>query len=71
MAYTFDACSQTPYIYDNATQVMVSYDDAASFQAKGRWIRERRLAGFEMFEAAGDYHDILLDGMNKGLDGTS
>ena len=71
MAYTFDACSQTPYIYDNATQVMVSYDDAASFQAKRRWIREKRLAGFEMFEAAGDYHDILLDGMNKGLDGTS
>ena len=67
IVYAFDACSQTPYVYDNATQIMVSYDDVASFEAKGRWIREKGVAGFEMFEAAGDYHDILLDGINRGL----
>ncbi|KAI1793006.1 glycoside hydrolase superfamily [Ganoderma leucocontextum] len=67
IVYTSDACSQTSYIYDNAPQVMVSYDDAGSFEAKGRWIREKQLAGYEMFEAAGDYYDILLDDINKGL----
>jgi chitinase len=29
--YRFDACSRTPYLYSPATQVMITYDDAASF----------------------------------------
>ncbi|OCB89110.1 glycoside hydrolase [Sanghuangporus baumii] len=61
MVYTFDECSQTPYVYNPSTQVLVSYDDATSFSAKGQYIRDSGLAGFAMWQAGGDSDDILLD----------
>ncbi|KAH8984623.1 glycoside hydrolase family 18 protein [Lactarius akahatsu] len=59
--YTFDNCSQTPFVYNPKSQVMVSYDDATSFAAKGEYIRDAGLAGFAMWEAGSDSDDILLD----------
>ncbi|KAH9027953.1 chitinase [Lactarius pseudohatsudake] len=59
--YTFDNCSQTPFVYNPKSQVMVSYDGATSFAAKGEYIRDAGLAGFAMWEAGGDSDDILLD----------
>ncbi|TCD65196.1 hypothetical protein EIP91_002982 [Steccherinum ochraceum] len=59
--YLFDDCSQTPFIYDVDSQVMVSYDNAQSFAAKGDFIKQSGLRGFAMWEAAGDSNDILLD----------
>ncbi|KAH9040551.1 hypothetical protein EDB84DRAFT_1646970 [Lactarius hengduanensis] len=50
--YVFDNCSKT---------VMVSYDDAASFAAKGHYIKDAGLAGFVLWQAGGDSRDILLD----------
>ncbi|KAL5514322.1 hypothetical protein ACEPAG_2410 [Sanghuangporus baumii] len=61
MVYAFDECSQTPYIYNPSTQVLVSYDDARSFSAKGQFIHDSGLAGFAMWQAGGDSDDILLD----------
>ncbi|KAL5476829.1 hypothetical protein ACEPAI_3015 [Sanghuangporus weigelae] len=61
MVYAFDECSQTPYIYNPNTQVLVSYDDATSFSAKGQFIRDSGLAGFAIWQAGGDSDDILLD----------
>jgi len=40
---------------------MVSYDDAQSFAAKGRFIKEQNLRGFAIWEAAGDMDNILLN----------
>ena len=40
---------------------MVAFDDATSFAAKGDFIKTSNLRGFAMWEAGGDYHDILLD----------
>ncbi|PBK97675.1 glycoside hydrolase family 18 protein [Armillaria gallica] len=59
--YVFDNCSQTPFIYNTTTEVMISYDNAESFAAKGQFIADMDLAGFAMWEAGGDYHNILLD----------
>ncbi|KIJ18459.1 chitinase [Paxillus involutus ATCC 200175] len=59
--YRFDSCSQTPYVYNATSQVMISFDNADSFAAKGNYIKETGLRGFAMWEAAGDYDDILLD----------
>ncbi|KAI0644731.1 chitinase [Trametes meyenii] len=61
MDYRFDECSQTPYVYNKQTNVMVSFDDARSFAAKGAFIKAQRLRGFAMWEAGGDSGDILLD----------
>ena len=67
IAYRFDECSQTPYVYKPDTQVMVSYDDARSFAAKGKFINDQGLLGFAMWEAAGDSDDILLDAISDAI----
>jgi len=59
--YRFDSCSQTPYVYNSTSQVMVSYDNVQSFAAKGSFIASDGLRGFAMWEAGGDSNDILLD----------
>lgn len=59
--FRFDECSQTPYVYNQTSGIMVSYDDATSFAAKGDFIKSLGLRGFAMWEAGGDYDDILLD----------
>ena len=48
------------------SQVMISFDDAKSFEAKGRFIAESGLAGHVMWQAAADYHDILIDSVRNG-----
>ncbi|RPD56909.1 glycoside hydrolase [Lentinus tigrinus ALCF2SS1-7] len=65
--YRFDECSQTPYVYNPDTQVMVSYDDTRSFAAKGQFINDAGLLGFAMWEAAGDYNDMLLDAISEAI----
>ncbi|KAI0682991.1 glycoside hydrolase [Cytidiella melzeri] len=64
--YRFDECSQTAYVYNETSQVMVSFDDAPSFSAKGQFIKSEGLRGFAMWEAGGDFHDILLDSIRGG-----
>ncbi|KAF7301988.1 Glycoside hydrolase family 18 protein [Mycena indigotica] len=59
--YMYDTCTQTPFVYNTTTKVMISYDDARSFAAKGAWIKSAGLAGFAIWEAGGDPNDILLD----------
>lgn len=63
----FDSCSQTPYVYNKDSQVMVSYDDRASFSAKGAYIKQTGLRGFSMWEAGGDYKDLLLDAIRLSV----
>ncbi|KAI0661423.1 chitinase [Cubamyces menziesii] len=65
--YRFDACSQTPYVYNESTDVMVSFDDARSFAAKGQFIKSQKLLGFSMWEAGGDHNDILLDSIRDAV----
>ncbi|KZT10932.1 glycoside hydrolase family 18 protein [Laetiporus sulphureus 93-53] len=65
--YRYDECSQTPYVYNQCTQVMVSYDNAESFAAKGSYIASTNLRGFAMWEAGGDYNDILLNSIRKAV----
>lgn len=48
-------------------EVTVSYDDAESFAAKGHFINTQGLLGFTMWEAGGDYQDILLDSGAMGI----
>ncbi|TFY56462.1 hypothetical protein EVJ58_g7623 [Rhodofomes roseus] len=59
--YLWDSCSSTPFVYNSNTQVMVSYDDANSFTAKGKYILNSGLRGWAMWEAASDYDNMLVD----------
>ncbi|VDB82806.1 unnamed protein product [Peniophora sp. CBMAI 1063] len=59
--YEFDGCSQTPAVYNATSGVWVSYENVRSFTAKGEFIKKLGLRGFAMWEAGGDYNDLLLD----------
>ncbi|KDQ55696.1 glycoside hydrolase family 18 protein [Jaapia argillacea MUCL 33604] len=64
--YRYDTCSQTPYVYNTTSDVMISFDNARSFAEKGRFIDWASLGGFAMWEAGGDRDDILLDAIRAG-----
>jgi len=68
IAYRYDDCSQTPYVYNPTSQVMVSFDNAQSFAAKGQFINDSGMRGFAMWDAGGDYEDMLLDAI-RGTSG--
>ncbi|KAI0252958.1 glycoside hydrolase [Lactifluus subvellereus] len=65
--YAFDSCSETPFVYNSKAQILVAYDDAFSFIAKGKYIKDAGLAGFVMWHAAGDSHDILLNAISSAV----
>lgn len=44
---------------------MVSYDDPQSFAAKGKFIVDHNLLGFAVWQAAGDYNNLLLDSIHS------
>jgi chitinase len=72
MDYRFDECSKTPYVYNPNTGVMISYDDASSFAAKGQFIKENGLGGFAVWYGPGDSsNDILLNAINGAISGSS
>ncbi|KAJ6491315.1 glycoside hydrolase family 18 protein [Mycena vitilis] len=65
--YVFDSCSQTPFVYNSTSQVMVSYDDATSLAAKGQFINAQGLAGFAVWDVTGDQDNILLDSLHESM----
>ncbi|KAF8663385.1 hypothetical protein AX16_000960 [Volvariella volvacea WC 439] len=65
IAHRYDTCSQTPYVYNAKTEIMVSFDNAQSFAAKGHFIKSTGLRGFAMWEAGGDYKNTLLNSIRK------
>ncbi|KAL0575358.1 hypothetical protein V5O48_006609 [Marasmius crinis-equi] len=65
LPHRFDECSQTDYVYDAEKEIMVSYDSAKSWASKGKYIADSGLAGFAIWQAGGDYHDILLDSVRN------
>ena len=67
IVYRYDECTQTPYAYNKTDGIMVSYDDVRSFEAKGKFVKAMKLGGFAVWEAAGDYNDLLLDAILDGV----
>ncbi|KAK2042639.1 family 18 glycosyl hydrolase [Colletotrichum somersetense] len=67
IATGYDNCSQTPFLYDEAAQIWVSYDNVKSLSVKGNYITSNKLAGFAMWEAGGDYKNILLDAIRSSV----
>ncbi|KAJ2913290.1 hypothetical protein MD484_g7133, partial [Candolleomyces efflorescens] len=65
ISYRYDSCSQTPYVYNATSEIMVSFDNAQSFAAKGSFIRSTGLKGFALWEAGGDYNNILINSIRS------
>ncbi|KAG1744095.1 uncharacterized protein EDB91DRAFT_1246978 [Suillus paluster] len=58
-AFTIDMTS-APYVYNETSHVMISFNNVQSFSAKGKYIKKTGLRGFAMWEG-GDYNDMLVD----------
>jgi len=46
--FRYGICSQTPYVYNAQSEVMVSFDNAALVVAKGKYILETKLRDFSV-----------------------
>jgi len=46
---------------------MISFDNAQSFAAKGKYIKDAGLRGFALWEAASDYNNILIDAITEAI----
>ncbi|KAF9462447.1 endochitinase [Collybia nuda] len=66
IAYRYDECSETPYVYNPETETLVTFDNAQSFASKGDFIKTMGLKGFAMWEAAGDPNNILINAILNG-----
>lgn len=55
-----------PDMYNETSNIWVSYDNAQSFGEKGKFVLNNGLGGFTMYEAGGDYDDILVNAIRKG-----
>ncbi|KAM5350289.1 hypothetical protein ACJ41O_006794 [Fusarium nematophilum] len=67
IAHTFDDCSKTPAVYNETSEIWVSYDDARSFREKGKFVLKKGLGGFATYEAGGDYNNILINAIRKAV----
>ena len=67
MVYTYDSCSQTPYLYDPSTEVLFAYDDPVSYTAKGNFIKQQGLRGFAMWETEGDSNGLLVKAIRAAI----
>ncbi|KAG6826963.1 hypothetical protein H0H92_013737 [Tricholoma furcatifolium] len=67
ISYFFDNCSQTPFVYSNTSQILISYDNAESFSDKGKFITDHGLLGFAMYDVTGDYDNILVDAITSAM----
>ncbi|KAH6915081.1 endochitinase [Coprinopsis sp. MPI-PUGE-AT-0042] len=63
--YRFDSCSQTPYVYNKTSEIMVSFDNVQSMAAKGAFIKQNNLRGFATWEAGGDWNNMLLNSIRE------
>ena len=64
--YYYDNKAHAPYIFKPSTGDLISYDDPASVQAKGAYVRTNSMAGLFAWEIDADNGDIL-NAMHEGL----
>lgn len=68
----WDEEAAVPYLYNEESQIFVSYEDAESLEMKCRYVMEHRLGGVMFWEYFNDPSGVLLDTIETGLhrDGT-
>ena len=67
MTRYWDSVSKVPYLWDPATGVFISYDDAQSMRAKARYLDSLGLGGVMLWELSSDRGGVLIDALNAEL----
>ena len=63
--------AKVPWLYNPNTQIMISYDDAASIEEKGDYINSENLGGAMFWEFSGDKYAVLLNTVYETLNDTT
>ncbi|MFA1283601.1 glycosyl hydrolase family 18 protein [Citrobacter telavivensis] len=66
----YDAVAEAPYVFNKATGDLISYEDARSTTAKGKYVLANKLGGLFAWSIDSDNGDIL-NAMNESLLGGS
>ena len=65
--YNYDSLAKAPYLFNQSTGELITYDDPKSVIDKGKYILDNDLAGVFSWEIDADNGDIL-NAMHQGLD---
>ncbi|HEC5278615.1 TPA: glycoside hydrolase [Enterobacter cloacae] len=68
--YGYDADAEAPYVFNKSTGELISYEDARSTTAKGKYVMAKNLGGLFSWSIDSDNGDIL-NAMNESLLGSS
>ncbi|GAA5897334.1 glycoside hydrolase family 18 protein [Sporobolomyces salmoneus] len=49
----FDNCTQTPLLFNPSSRIFITYEDNASFKAKGNFAKQKGLAGIAVYDSTG------------------
>lgn len=66
--YNYDTTAEAPYLFNKSTGDLITYDDARSTTAKGKYALSKGLAGLFAWEIDADNGEIL-NAMNESLMG--
>lgn len=64
----WDPVAMTPYLYNAATQTLVTYNDAEAERARAQYVDEHHLGGLMFWQYTGDPQNVLLDAIDQGLE---
>jgi len=64
--YQYDATAEAPYLFNKSTGMLITYDDARSVEAKGKYVLNKNLGGLFAWSVESDNGDIL-NAMNESL----
>ena len=68
--YKYDEAAEAPYVFNKSTGELVTYDNARSVMAKGKYVLNKNLGGLFAWSIESDNGDIL-NAMNESLLGGS
>jgi len=68
--YKYDTAAEAPYLFNKSTGELISYDNARSVEAKGKYVLNKNLGGLFAWSIESDNGDIL-NAMNESLTGGS
>lgn len=63
----WDEKAKAPYLFNDSTKQLVTYDDEESVRHKCQYVKEKNMAGVMFWQYASDPKEYLLDAINENL----
>lgn len=63
----WDEKAKAPYLFNDSTKQLVTYDDEESVRYKCQYVKEHNMAGVMFWQYASDPKEYLLDAINENL----